>query len=82
MNEREKLMNELSAVQFAAHELHIYLDTHPDDTAAAKVLAEYENQSAGLREQYESMFGPLTSANGGNRWAWIADPWPWNDMEG
>lgn len=82
MNEREKLTDRLSAVQFAAHELHIYLDTHPDDTAAAKALDEYDRQYAELCAQYESKFGPLTPGSGGSRWAWIADPWPWNVMEG
>ncbi len=82
MTEREKLLKKLSAVEFAAHELHIYLDTHPDDREAGKALDSYEKQSAGLRNEFESRFGPLTAGSDGNRWAWIADPWPWNTEEG
>ena len=33
-------------------------------------------------EEYEKKFGPLmTCDEGGNRYAWISDPWPWNVME-
>ena len=82
MTEREKMLRKLSAVDFSAHELHIYLDTHPDDTSAGEALNEYERQSRALRKEYESKFGPLTSGEDGNRWAWIADPWPWDNKEG
>lgn len=79
MTEREKMLKKLSAVEFAAHELHIYLDTHPDDAAAGKALNEYESQCSEMRKDYEERFGPLTAGTDGNRWAWIADPWPWNE---
>ena len=79
MTERERMLRRLSAVEFAAHELHIYLDTHPNDTSAGAALNEYEKQAAVLRKEFEEKFGPLTPGDDGNRWAWIADPWPWNN---
>lgn len=79
MTDRERMLRRLSAVEFAAHELHIYLDTHPDDTSAGAALNEYEKQAAVLRKEFEEKFGPLTPGDDGNRWAWIADPWPWNN---
>ncbi len=82
MTEREKMLCRLSSAEFAAHELHIYLDTHPDDAAAGEALNKYEQQSAALRKDFESRFGPLTAGDDGNRWAWIADPWPWDIQEG
>ena len=79
MNERERMLRQLSAYDFAITELHIYLDTHPDDVSAERALKGYEEKSEKLRNEYEEKFGPLTSINEtGNRWAWIADPWPWN----
>lgn len=79
MNERERMLKHLASYDFAVTELHIYLDTHPNDSAAAAALADYQKKSRGLRSEYEEKFGPL-SASGidGNRWAWISDPWPWN----
>lgn len=82
MTERDKLTRQLSAIEFAAHELHVYLDTHPNDTSAAAAVSEYDRQAAGLRNEFEKKFGPLTAGEDGNRWAWIADPWPWNNEEG
>ena len=82
MTERKKLLKKLSAVSFAAHELHIYLDTHPGDSAAGAALKKYEMQTMKLRNEYESSFGPLSPGEDGNRWVWIADPWPWNNEEG
>ena len=29
MNEQERLMRQINATQFAAWELHVFLDTHP-----------------------------------------------------
>ncbi len=82
MNERQKMLRSLSAVEFAAHELHVYLDTHPNDRSAAAALGQYRERSARMRAEFESKFGPLTASEDGNRWAWIADPWPWNNEEG
>ena len=81
MTERAILLKKLSAVEFAAHELHIYLDTHPDDGSAGKAMNEYDRQANALRLEFESKFGPLTPGEDGNRWAWISDPWPWNNQE-
>ena len=81
MSEREKLLRKLSAVEFAAHELHVYLDTHPGDNSAGAALDKYENHARKLRSEFESKFGPLTPGDDGSRWAWIADPWPWNNEE-
>lgn len=83
MTERERTLRRLSSYDFAVNELHIYLDTHPDDRSAAEALAFYERKSDEWRKVYENKFGPLTSMNEqGNRWAWIADPWPWDKQEG
>lgn len=82
MSERERMLQKLSSYDFAVTELHIYLDTHPDDTSAADALASYKDKSAVLRREFEEKFGPLSPMNeSGNRWAWISDPWPWDNQE-
>ena len=45
MNEQEKLMRQISAHSFSAWELHIFLDTHPNDCEAEKKLKEWPAQS-------------------------------------
>ena len=57
---------------FAAWEVRLYLDTHPDDVQARALL----NQLIGdcCEPNYATTFLPEECA----RWAWTDDPWPWN----
>lgn len=84
MNERERLLKRIAAVDFAIIELHLYMDSHPNDRDAAAKTDEYAVKSKALRKEFEDKYGPLTSLQmDSNRWAWISDPWPWdNEVEG
>lgn len=78
MTEQEKLMRQISAYGFAAWELHIFLDTHPDNCDAAKKLAAAQAKQKALTEQYEAKYGPINETNRNtSRWAWVTGPWPW-----
>ena len=84
MNEREALLQKINTVNFTMFELHLYLDTHPDDASAMALLNRYKAQKAELTAEYESKYGPLDTFNvtANNRWQWISNPWPWdNDSE-
>ena len=79
MTEREMLMRKIAANDFAVVDLHLYLDTHPNNKQIAQKLDEYAAKSNMLKKEYEERFGPITPGEqGGNRWAWIAHPWPWD----
>ena len=79
MNEREILMRKIATTDFAITDLHLFLDTHPNNLNIARKIEEYEMKSRELREEYEKHFGPLSpSGDTGNRWAWISNPWPWD----
>ena len=84
MSERETLLNRISGAQFAAWELHMYLDTHPNDTAALKSYQKYAHETKELINQFENKFGPLVSTDvfGDNNWDWINNPWPWEYQGG
>jgi spore coat protein JB len=75
----EILKRELNEIGFTLWELHLYLDTHPDDAAA---LAEY-NMCAGKHRaamaHYERLYGPINSISDEDleSWKWIQEPWPW-----
>lgn len=78
MKEREKLMRQIFAYGFAAWELHIFLDTHPDNCDAAKKLEEAQAKQKALVQQYEAKYGPINeTSHTANRWAWVSGPWPW-----
>ena len=83
MNTREMLLRKISSAQFAAWELHIYLDTHPNDKQAMESYKKYKARANELIAQYEAQFGPLKTADtmGDSRWEWINEPWPWENCE-
>lgn len=83
MTERQILLKKLSTYAFAADDLHLFLDTHPNDRETAAKLERYNAKLKPLVEEYENKFGPLTpDEKNGNRWGWIQSPWPWETEEG
>lgn len=81
MDERLMLLNKISELDFASFDLHLFLNTHPNNMEVSKKLDEYRYKSSMLKKEYESRFGPLSmSDKNGNRWAWISNPWPWESI--
>ncbi len=80
-NEKEKKLFELSAIAFAAHELNLYLDLHPEDQSILALFNDYRKKSNELIREYEEKYGPLTvssnSLEGKNTFVWEKDSWPW-----
>ena len=79
-NEREALMRELGRMAFAAHELNLYLDIHPDDTGMITLFNDYREKANQLMSEYDKKFGPLTiNSNSLNQtpFIWEKDVWPW-----
>ena len=78
MNEEQALRRRINAVKFASWELHLFLDTHPNNCDAARKLEEYRRKLEALTKEFEDKFGPIgETPQNTSRWAWISDPWPW-----
>lgn len=78
MTDREMLLKKISTYQFAALDLQLYLDTHPDDMGAIEKMNMFKSKAAPLIKEYEEKFGPLQKGKTeGNNWNWIKAPWPW-----
>ena len=58
-NEREALMRELGRISFAAHELNLYLDLHPEDNSMISLFNDYREKPNQLMREYDQKFGPL-----------------------
>ena len=85
MNNRESLLKKISMLDFAMIELHLILDTHPNDRGASSKLSEYRMESEELTREFISKYGPLSMKDkNDSSWEWIANPWPWDNtcMEG
>lgn len=80
--DRDKILNELTALDFMAVDLALYLDTHPMHREAIMLYNQIIETADVVREKYEAQFGPLCSFRSMDRnadmWTWIADPWPWD----
>jgi len=79
-NEQEKMLYELDSISFAAHELNLYLDMHPEDQSMVTLFNDYRRKLEELTKNYEDKFGPLTvnSEEMENKtFSWTNAPWPW-----
>lgn len=75
---REQLLLKLTALDFMAVDLHLYLDTHPNDKEA---LAKYNSvieEAEPLRQEYQTRYGPLYSYRSPSKfpWQWVKGEWP------
>ncbi|MBR3210307.1 MAG: spore coat protein CotJB [Bacilli bacterium] len=77
--EQEKCLYELSAVTFAAHELNLYLDLHPEDQSMFMLFTDYQKKAHRLMEEYEDKYGPImvNSKEMNNSFSWAQTNWPW-----
>lgn len=80
MNERERALRKLSEAQFVAWEMHLYLDTHPNDCEAKERQYKYVARAKSLQKAFEEKYGPLTPRAGSGE-EWLKNPWPWDSEE-
>lgn len=79
VDEKSRLLLELSEISFASHELNLYLDLHPNDNSMVKLFNNYRRKANQLMNEYENKFGPLTidsEALNVVPFAWENDTWP------
>jgi len=87
MNKSE-LKKRIFELDFAIHELVLFLDTHPTNKRAMELLCDYRNRRKELIEIYENNFGPYINmackTPKSDCFKWLEGPWPWenNFMEG
>lgn len=82
-NSRSMLLKKIGMYSFAMWELHIYLDTHPNDRNAQALHNEYAQKYRECVDEFERLYGPLNvkSVNNNTMAEWVSNPWPW-DLEG
>lgn len=78
MNQNE-LKRQIQSYCFAAHDMLLYLDTHPDDVKAFELFRSLTKKSDELKEVYHEKYGPLNVNAAANytEFEWINSPWPW-----
>lgn len=70
---------EVMTLRFVCNELHLYLDTHPDDAEAFETLKNMLRLSREAERRYVEKYGPLccTDLEYSQKFDWLAEPWPW-----
>lgn len=80
--EQAKAMQELQKLSFAMYETLLFLDSHPDSTAAMRYYKEVAQAYETAKKAYEGKYGPISISGGnqsvgGTTWTWVEGPWPW-----
>lgn len=80
MDQRRRELLRIMELEFAAIDLNLFLDTHPDEQSA---LADYNAVAQELmraKMAFESRYGPIMNYGHGmseGTWRWVEEPWPW-----
>ena len=83
-SEQERMLYELDSISFAAHELNLYLDMHPEDQSMVTLFNDYRRKLEELTKNYESMYGPLTVNSNemeNKTFSWVNTTWPWEGSD-
>lgn len=76
---RNDLRHSVKSYRFAAHDMLLYLDTHPCDEKAFALYKSLADKARELTEKYQREYGPLSalSAADCDKFRWLESPWPW-----
>ena len=74
-------MAELMAIQFAAHDLSLYLDTHKNDRDAFETYKDLLRLYKEGMTRYVNQYGPVMKSDlaDADRYTWLEGPWPWEN---
>lgn len=75
---KDIMLKQVMALNFAITDIGLYLNTHPTDTGAIRLHEEFANKYKVVSEEYQRLYGPLTlnyASNNGSTWRWVEEPW-------
>ncbi len=78
MTKNEKLF-EIQKYNFAAYDMLLFLDTHPNDKKAFRMFKDLVEKLKMKKREYEAEYGPLEAYNAADfdTFKWLEEPWPW-----
>ena len=82
-NEQAEMLLEVNKLEFASHEIRLYLDNFPNDQKMISKFNEYRKMTNEAIDRYQRKYGPLLESDlsNPNLFSWQATAWPW-EMEG
>lgn len=83
MNRKAELKKTIHELDFALHELNLFLDTHPTNTKALELVKMYRKKRqeaiALFEERYGKYIATVHDVPCGTCWKWLEGPWPWEN---
>ena len=83
MNRKAMLRKTIYEMDFALHELNLFLDTHPTNMRAMALLKEYRMKRKEAVALYEQQFGEYIATPSdvpeSSCYKWLKGPWPWEN---
>lgn len=79
-NEKEALLLFIQKCGLAAHDMVLYLDTHPNAKDALDLHEYYTKQYKDALDRYQEKYGPLSVSDTHLTkvpFEWVSSPWPW-----
>lgn len=80
-NDKEEALLNLNQIQFAMHELNLYLDVYPNDSSAMRQFTTLKNTYNNLLNDFENRFGAINincEYLNSTPFSWSSSSWPWN----
>ena len=74
---RKQAMRKLQTARFALWEMHLYLDTHPEDLATLADYTKHQARYTLLKNEFEDKYGTLEQTDAAGV-EWFKSPWPWD----
>ena len=79
-SEQDEMMANIGQYSFMAHEMNLWLDTHPEDREALRKFHEFRDKANDLIKDYERKYGPLSVSGDVSKqtpFNWVTTKWPW-----
>ena len=79
MNEQAEILTKLNSLEFAAHDINLYLDNFPNDQEMINQSNNLNQQLEEITNNYENKYGPIYVNTINDTWKWNKMPWPWQN---
>ena len=78
-NEQAELLLNINQLEFAAHDIRLYLDNYPTDSNMIKMFNDYQIQANKAIDNYEQKYGPIcmNDLSSNDMFSWEKYIWPW-----
>lgn len=80
-SEQEEALLNLNQMQFAMHDLNLFLDVFPNNNNMMNQFVAFRNSYNRLLEEYESKYGAININSqylNNTPFGWVQQTWPWD----